>query len=202
MGLPAEAVGTVLSPENWTRVDHASISFGHGVLSSPIQLLTAINTIGTHGIKVLPYIIDYIENEEGTAIRELKDPSGKVIQRFGPRAQKRILSPPTADLIKQFMVSVTEKGGTGTLAAIPGVSVAGKTGTTEVFDEKTQAYSKKENIASFIGMVPAENPALTILVVIESPQTSSYGGAIAAPVFREIAERSLFSFGLGFTKNQ
>ena len=200
IGLPAEAPGTVASPENWTIVDHASISFGYGILSSPLQLLTAINTIGNSGNKVLPYIIDHLENEQGESIRQTKDTTGKVIQQFGPRDKKRVLSQRTAELIKQFMISVTEAEGTGTSAAIPGVTVAGKTGTSEVIDQKTKTYSKQENIASFIGMVPAEDPLLTILIVIESPQSSSYGGVVAAPVFREIAERSLFFLGVGFTK--
>ncbi|MBF0279261.1 MAG: penicillin-binding protein 2 [SAR324 cluster bacterium] len=202
IGLPAEASGSLPLVENWTRVDHASISFGHGILSSPMQLLTAINTIGTHGFKIIPYIVDYIEDEKGESIREIKDSEGVVIQRFGPREKTRILSAKTADTIRDFMISVTEEGGTGTLAAISGVSVAGKTGTSEIYDEKMKAYSKKDNIASFIGMVPAENPELTILVVVESPQTSSYGGVVAAPIFREIAERSLFFLGKGFPKIQ
>lgn len=200
IGLSAEALGKVPSSENWTSVDHASISFGHGILSSPMQLLTAINAMGTEGILIFPYIVEHIKNKEGVVIEEIKDESGKTIRQFGPRPQKKVISPKTAGLMRQFMISVTQEEGSGTLAAIPGITVAGKTGTTEVFDEQTGAYSKKDNIASFIGIVPAQDPILTILVVIESPQSSSYGGLVAAPIFREIAERSLVFLSTGFTK--
>ncbi|MBF0289443.1 MAG: penicillin-binding protein 2 [SAR324 cluster bacterium] len=197
IGLSAEAVGKVPAPKDWTEVDHASIAFGHGILSSPIQLLTAVNSLGTGGMLVYPYVIESVENKQGRKVKEIQNVAGKVIYRFGMRESKRVLSEKTANRIKQFMISVTHKGGSGSLAAIPGVEVAGKTGTTEIFDEVTQAYSKKEHIASFIGLVPAANPVLTILIVIESPKKSHYGGTVAAPVFREIAERSLIFMGKG-----
>ncbi len=170
IGLSAEAVGKVPVPEDWTEVDHASISFGHGILSSPIQLLTAINSLGTGGMLVYPYVIESVENKQGERAQEIKDVNGKVVHRFGARNKKRVLSENTASLIKQFMISVTQKGGSGVLAAIPGVEVAGKTGTTEIFDEVTQTYSKKEHFASFVGLVPAASPVFTILVVVESPK--------------------------------
>ena len=202
IGLSAEAMGKVPPPEKWTLVDHAAISFGHGILSSPLQLLTAINTIGTGGDLVLPYIVDHIENKEKMVIREIKGDSGEVIRQFGPRPKKKILSQKTAHLMKKFMVSVTQKEGSGRLAAIAGVTVAGKTGTAEIFDEALGAYSEKENIASFVGIVPAQEPLLSILVVIESPQSSSFGGIVAAPVFQEIAERSLVFLSAGFNHSQ
>ncbi len=198
IGLSAEAIGKVPPPENWTIPDHASISFGHGILVSPMQLLVAINVMATGGMLVTPYIVDHLKNEEGETIRMLFNAVGKEVKRFGPRKKTRVLTAKTAEKIKQFMITVTEEGGTGKRSAIPGVTVAGKTGTTEMFDHTTQSYSKEENIASFIGIVPADNPFLTILVVIESPKTSSVGGVVAAPIFREIAERSLIFFGKGF----
>ena len=198
IGLSAEASGKLSLPESWTVPDHASISFGHGILVSPMQLLMAINVMGAEGMLITPYIVDHLENEQGESLRMLLNADGKVIKQFGPRKKKRVLSAKTAERIKQFMIAVTEEGGSGKQSSIPGVTVAGKTGTTEMFDHTSQSYSKEENIASFIGIVPAENPFLTILVVIESPKTSSLGGAVAAPIFREIAERTLIYFGKGF----
>lgn len=198
IGLSAEAIGKVPPPENWTIPDHASISFGHGILVSPMQLLVAINVMASGGMLVTPYIVDHLKNEEGETIRMLTDAEGKEVKQFGPRKKMRVLTAKTAEKIRQFMITVTEEGGTGKRSAIPGVTVAGKTGTTEMFDHTTQSYSKEENIASFIGIVPAGNPFLTILVLIESPKTSSVGGVVAAPIFREIAERSLIFFGKGF----
>ena len=201
IGLSAEAVGRVSPPESWTAPDHASISFGYGILVSPMQLLMAINVMGTGGMLVSPYIVQHLENEQGEVVRELRNADGKVDKHFGPRQKKRVLTAKTADRIKEFMIAVTQVGGSGNQSVIPGIVVAGKTGTSEVFDHTIQSYSKKDNIASFIGIVPAENPLLTILVVIESPKTSSLGGVVAAPIFREIAERSLIYFGKGFSSD-
>ncbi len=196
IGLSAEATGKLAPPEEWTLVDHASISFGHGILTSPLQLVTAINAIAMDGMLVPPYIIERVENDAGDLLQEVETAGGKIVQRFGPKKRQRILSQTTTHQIKKFMIAVTQEGGSGSQAALEGYQVAGKTGTTEIFDKITQRYSKKENIASFVGFVPAENPALTILVVVESPKNSSYGGVVAAPIFREIASRSLIFLGI------
>lgn len=191
IGLPAEAIGRVLPANKWTEVDHFSISFGHGILVSPIQLITAINMIAAGGMLVPPYIVDYAENENGQILREIRDKGNKLIARFGPSPPKRVIAQNTVNIVKQFMVKVTHKGGTGVKAALKGYDVAGKTGTSQIFDEKTGRYSNKKHIALFAGFVPANSPEMTILVVIEHPKTSPYGGTVAAPVFQEIAKRSL-----------
>ena len=191
VGLSAEATGSVLPPKRWTSVDQASISFGHGTLVSPIQLLTAINVFAAGGMLIPPYIVDHAENNQGEVFKEIRDDEEQLIAVFGQREPRKIISPHTAETVKQFMISVTESGGTAPAAAMEGYTVAGKTGTTQIFDEKTRKYSNKKHIALFAGFVPASSPVLTILIIVELPQTSPYGGTVAAPIFKEIAQRSL-----------
>lgn len=89
------------------------------------------------------------------------------------------------------MVSVTEPGGTGTRAALPGYRVAGKTGTAQKVDMVTGGYSPDKRVSSFIGFVPADNPALVLSVTVDEPKGKAYGGLIAAPVFARIAGHTL-----------
>ena len=108
-----------------------------------------------------------------------------------------MLSEATAATLRGFMVDVVNgEEGTGRRAALPGYPVAGKTGTTEKYDLEARGYSKTKHIASFVGFVPADDPRLTILVVIEEPAKGRYGGRVAAPVFREIAARALPLLGV------
>lgn len=86
--------------------------------------------------------------------------------------------------------------GTGTKAAIPGIRVAGKTGTAQKIDPRTGAYSSTMVVGSFIGFAPAENPRVAIVVVVDEPQVDAWGGAVAAPAFRRIAEQVLPQLGV------
>lgn len=183
--LAGEAEGYVPPVKKWTPVDQAAISFGHGVLVSPLQMAMAINTIATGGELLRPYLV-----------QEVRDATGKVTMRGGRERVRRVVSRPTAELVKSFMVSVVNEEGTGTRAAVPGYTVAGKTGTTEKYEFQARNYSKNRLIASFGGFVPAENPELTILVIVEEPRKGRYGGTVAAPVFREIAQRALPLLGV------
>ena len=86
---------------------------------------------------------------------------------------------------------MTERGGTAELAAIKGYKVAGKTGTSQIFDHQLGRYSKTRYIASFVGFAHASDPLVTVLVIVEQPQTSYYGGIVAAPIFNQIVHRTL-----------
>ena len=184
--LAGEAEGYVLPVEKWTPVDHAAISFGHGILVSPLQLVAAVNTIATGGKRMAPLLVT-----------EVRDAAGKIVIRNRPRSEGRIISEETASLVRDYMVGVVhDKGGTGWRGAVPGYKVAGKTGTTEKYDIKARGYSKTRLTASFVGFVPAERPKLTILVVIEEPLQGRSGGLVAAPVFRSIAARALPLLGI------
>jgi cell division protein FtsI (penicillin-binding protein 3) len=101
-----------------------------------------------------------------------------------------------ASVLTRILVKVTEEGGTGTLAAVPGFQVAGKTGTAQKVDPIAGGYSRDKRVASFVGYVPAEAPRLVILVVVDEPVSSPYGGVVAAPAFRRIAEATLSYLGV------
>jgi cell division protein FtsI (penicillin-binding protein 3) len=96
-----------------------------------------------------------------------------------------------AALVKEMMVKVTEDGGTGVLAAVPGYRVAGKTGTAQKVDPVTGGYAIDKAVSSFVGFAPADDPRLVILVLLDEPKGKAYGGLIAAPVFSRVASQSL-----------
>ena len=191
IGLSGETNGHILKPNRWTSVDHASISFGHGIFVSPIQLITAINTIATGGMRVQPYLVDYGIDVSGKKVLDIKNAEGKIKASFGPGTSKRVISEETALTLRHHMMSVTQPGGTAFRAAIKGYEVSGKTGTSQVFDPQIRRYSRSKHIALFAGFLPALHPVFTILVVLELPKTSPYAGVVAAPVFKEIAKRLL-----------
>ena len=179
IGLPGEASGKVFDYQNWSDTDVATISFGHTISATPIQVITAINSIATGGLLIKPHII-----------KEAKDANGKIVQLSSTR-KTRILKEETAKTVKEYMVSVTQSGGTGVRARVAGVTIAGKTGTSEKFDRRKKEYSKKIHTASFVGFFPAEAPRLTILVIVDEPQVEYLGSKSATTVFRKVAEHAI-----------
>ncbi len=178
--LPGEENGTLRSPDRWFEIDLAALSFGQGVSVTSLQMVTAMGAIANGGMLMEPYLVE-----------RLVDGQGQQIFQHQPHAVRRVVSEETARLVRSMMVGVTETGGTGTKGAITGYRVAGKTGTAQKVDPVTGGYSIDKMVASFIGMVPAENPEILLLVTIDEPQDQAYGGLIAAPVFSRIAEDSL-----------
>jgi len=178
--LPSESPGLIRDNQRWYAVDLATISFGQGISASPIQLAAAISSIANGGHLMKPYIVERIV-----------DDNGNVDQKFEPQVVRRVISADTAWKVTQMMETVTAPGGTGLNAAVDGFRVAGKTGTAQKADPVTHRYSASKRTGSFVGFVPADNPKLTILVIIDEPRTSSYGGVIAAPAFRGIAHNAL-----------
>ena len=175
--LPGEATGTL--KKHSYLIDLATTSFGQGVSLSVIQLTTALSAIANGGNLMKPYLVE-----------QILDDSGNVVQKFEPQVVRRVISPETALKVTKMMETVTGEGGTGTKAALDGYRVAGKTGTAQKVDSVTRSYSSKR-IGSFVGFVPAEKPKLTIAVIIDEPQGIKYGGVVAAPAFRVIAQNSL-----------
>jgi len=178
--LPGESPGNLRDKHRWYGVDLATISFGQGVSASAIQLAGAVSAVANGGTLLKPYIVERI-----------LDDSGREVQRFEPQAVRRVISEDTARKVTRMMEGVTAPGGTGLNAAIDGFRVAGKTGTAQKADPVTHGYSATRRTASFIGFVPADKPKLTILVVVDEPKTSPYGGIVAAPAFRAIAVNAL-----------
>jgi len=182
IALPGESPGILRKPENWTKVDTATISFGQGVSVTAIQSITALSAIANHGVLMKPYIV-----------RGLIDKKGQVVKEFTPTIVRRVVSSTTAERVTSFLVDVVEgENGTGRKARIANVAVAGKSGTSQKFDFTEGVYSHDKVKTSFMGFFPAEDPHIAILVVLDEPARQRWGGVAAAPVFKNIAEQILY----------
>jgi cell division protein FtsI (penicillin-binding protein 3) len=176
---PGETTGSLSHPSSWSEIDIGAISFGHGIAVSAVQLITAVSAIANDGILMKPYIV-----------MEVTDQNGQTLEQFKPRQVRRVVSSRTAGIVKNIMQTVTTKGGTGVNAALDRYSVCGKTGTARKLDDKGR-YSASKHVASFVGFAPAENPEIAVLVIIDEPKENYYGGVVAAPVFKKIAQQIL-----------
>jgi len=133
---------------------------------------------------------------EPLLVRKATDGRGNVVREVTPHVRRQVLEPGTARMLTEMLTAVTEDGGTGVEAAVPGFHVAGKTATAQKIDPATGKYSTEMYTASFVGMIPAERPRLVIAVVLDEPMIGRYGGDLAGPVFRRVAEASLRYLGV------
>lgn len=182
--LPGEMAGLTKAPKDWGRRSLASIAMGQEIGVTPLQLVTAISAIANGGSLMRPYIVS-----------EIRDAGGHIVDQIFPQARRRPISRETARTLTNILEGVVTNG-TGRRAAVPGYRVAGKTGTAQKIDPHTGAYSSSLFIGSFVGYVPAEDPRLAIVVVIDEPKIEAWGGVVAAPVFRGIAEQVLPYLGV------
>ena len=176
---PGETTGSLSHYSRWSEIDTGAISFGHGISVSAIQMITAVSTIANDGVLMKPYIVWKTINQNGHPANVFK-----------PQKQRRVISARTAAIVKRIMMTVVSDGGTGVKAAIDGYSVCGKTGTARKIGEDGK-YSNRKHIASFIGFTPADKPEIAIVVIIDEPKKQYYGGIVAAPVFKKIAQQIL-----------
>jgi cell division protein FtsI (penicillin-binding protein 3) len=123
--------------------------------------------------------------------RRVVSPQGEVVLENQPHMVRRVISEKTSRSLASMLRDVTNEGGTGMMANVDGFEVAGKTGTAQKADPVHGGYAAKKRVASFIGFVPANDPRLVALVLIDEPEVNVYGGIVAAPVFRNIAQASL-----------
>jgi cell division protein FtsI (penicillin-binding protein 3) len=128
-------------------------------------------------------------------VSEIRDGQGGVLKQILPQARRRVISPETARAVTAILEGVVTDG-TGGKAAIPGIRVAGKTGTAQKIDPRTGTYSATQFVGSFVGYAPAERPRLAMIVVIDEPQGEAWGGTVAAPVFRRVGEQVLTYLGV------
>jgi cell division protein FtsI (penicillin-binding protein 3) len=184
--LPGEAAG-VLRPRGrpWFEVETAIASYGQGVSVTTVQLATAFASIANGGRLLEPILV-----------RRIVDGRGRVLREGVPHVRRETVPPSIAHLMTEMLTAVTEPGGTAVEAAVPGFRVAGKTGTAQKADPATGKYSVDRFTASFTGIVPAERPRLVIAVVLDEPMIGHYGGDLAGPVFRRVAEASLRYLGV------
>ncbi|MCZ7587196.1 MAG: penicillin-binding transpeptidase domain-containing protein [Deltaproteobacteria bacterium] len=180
---PGELSGTLRPASQWSRVGLANIAFGQGVTVNAVQMTAAFSTLVNGGALVRPYLVS-----------DVRDRHGRVVVKNNPQIVPNVIRGETSKTMREILALVTKPGGTGTAAAVPNYSVAGKTGTAEKVDPKTRTYSSSARIGGFIGALPAENPRLAIYVIVDEPQgpqNLKYGGVCAAPIFRAIAARAI-----------
>ncbi|MBZ0160713.1 MAG: penicillin-binding protein 2 [bacterium] len=177
--LPGETPGMIRRPKEWSALSLASLSIGQEISVSPLQMLVATSAIANGGIMVRPYVAKSIISADG-----------KVVRENAPIQVRRVISEATARTLTTVLKGVVTEG-TGKAAAVEGFDVAGKTGTSQKLDPTTHRYSRHKVVASFVGFVPADQPRLAIIVIIDDPSVLRWGGSIAAPTFREIARESL-----------
>lgn len=184
--LPGEASG-VLRPKSraWFEVETANASFGQGISVTTVQLAVAMSAIANGG-KVMEPIL----------VRKISDSRGNAVKEWPPHVRREAVPLSVAKTVSEMLTAVVEEGGTGVEAALPGFRVAGKTATAQKVDPATGKYSEDRYTASFVGFVPAEKPRLVVAVVLDEPMIGRYGGDLAGPVFRRVAEASLRYLGV------
>ena len=168
--LPGEAKGIVQPIGKVGPVELATISFGQGISATPIQVISMINAVANDGVWVQPHVV-----------KTIYDKDKKLIKSFDSPQKRRVLDQDVARRLRNILQSVVTNG-TGHNAYLLGYKVAGKTGTSQKYDKTSKKY-----IASFGGFAPADNPEVSVLVIIDEPDPSLYyGGLIAAPVARDL----------------
>lgn len=171
--LGGEARGLLRPVETWRRVDAATICFGQGISVTALQLATAYAAIANGGNLVTPFVVKKIEDAQGRAMKV-----------FQPKVKRRVITEGTARCLRKILRQVVVKG-TGKMAEISGYEIAGKTGTAQ--KPGKGGYYRNKAISSFVGFFPANDPQIVIAIVIDEPHPITYGGVVAAPVFKEIA---------------
>jgi len=179
--LPGESKGLLHRLENWTAISIGSVSMGQEIGVTPIQLITAVSAIANGGLLIKPHVVQQIKRGE----QVLPTPAG-----LSGTEPKRVIRPETAATLRRLMEGVVLNG-TGKLGRLDGWTAAGKTGSAQKIDPATGRYSPTQLIASFTGFAPISNPAVSILVSLDSPVGLHEGGQVAAPVFKRVAERVL-----------
>ena len=181
--LPGESPGLLRRTQKWTPVSPASISIGQEIGVTPLQIVRAVGAVATGGVLVEPRIV-----------RHVVDDTGRTVYEPPRKPPVRVMSEKTAAVLNEILKSVVSRG-TGAKAALAEHVVAGKTGTAQKAVGRL-GYIDGRYVGSFTGYVPADRPRLAILVVIDEPRGEHYGGSVAAPAFREIAEASLRYLGV------
>ena len=172
IGFPDESGGIVLPLDRWSGSTIGNVPIGQGIAVTPIQMAAAYAAIANRGLWVQPHIVDHVTGRGRPTLRH-----------------KRIVAPSIAQSLVTMLEGVVAEGGTGTLAAIDGYQVAGKTGTAQ--KPGPTGYTTGKYVASFVGFVPASAPKLVVLVTIDEPKGAIFGGVVAAPAFQAIARFGL-----------
>jgi cell division protein FtsI/penicillin-binding protein 2 len=180
--LPGEINGLIRPPKAWSKISITRIPMGHEVGVTPLQMTVAMAVIANGGKLVTPRII-----------KSINTPEGKTISSLSPVMLRQVISPETAREIGDALRGVVSDRGTAAAAAVPGFTIAGKTGTAQKVDPRG-GYEQGKYVVSFAGYLPADHPEFVGLVVLDDAHTSkpelNYGGLIAGPIFSRLAEKA------------
>ena len=175
--IPGEISGRIPRANQMNNTAKRFAGFGYGLMCTPIQIANAYSTIANGGVMMKPYVVKSIFDENGDKIYDVK-----------PEKIRRVVSEKTAATVNDLLYKVVERG-TGALSRISGVKISGKTGTAQQLVDGV--YNKADYTASYVGYYPSDNPRVVMIVVLDKPRTSIYGGSVAAPIFKNIALRWL-----------
>ena len=176
--LPYEHSGSLYAVKHWDTHSLGAVPFGQGIMVTPLQMVSALNVIANDGKLLRPYIA-----------REIRDSKGKVIKKVYPIEVRQVLRPAVARKMTDILVGVVE-GGSGQRARVEGYRVAGKTGTAQKAEPNGKGYAGKE-VMSFMGFLPAENPVISMIVMLDEPRGARFSGQIAGPLFQEVATQTV-----------
>ncbi len=176
--LPYEHSGSLFAVKRWDTHSLGAVPFGQGIMVTPLQMLSALNVIANDGKLLRPYIT-----------REIRDNSGEVIKKMYPIEVRQVLRPEVARQMADILVGVVEDG-SGRRARVEDYKVAGKTGTAQKAEPNGKGYLGKE-IMSFMGFLPAENPVVSIIVMLDEPTGARFSGQIAGPLFQKVATQTI-----------
>jgi membrane peptidoglycan carboxypeptidase len=174
--LPAEEMGLIRPPKQWSGLSISSIPYGYEVSATPLQVLCAYAAVANGGVMMRPYLVKRLESADG-----------RVVRTFEPERLRRCCSGRTAKRLTELMKWVVKEG-TGVAVDLPSYDVAGKTGTAHRL--MNGRYSMYNYVSSFVGFVPAEDPQFAIYVSLDDPRGLYWGGYTAGPVFKEVAKRA------------
>jgi membrane peptidoglycan carboxypeptidase len=174
--LPAESSGLLHKPSEFSKSSACYMSIGYEVAVTPLQIASAYAAIANGGDLLHPYVV-----------RKIVDNEDHLVLTNYPQVIRKVISGQTAQQMRITLQGVVENG-TGKAVRIPGINIAGKTGTAQKFDHEKNQYVEKY-ISSFVGFYPVESPRFVLLITINEPQGEYYGSQVAAPIFRNVVQR-------------
>ena len=186
IALTHESGGTIHKPgtSTWDGLTFSRMAYGHAMAVTPLQMCMSVAAIANGGKLMKPQIV-----------KEITDEHGNIVKSFAPEVVRQACTQRTADYMRQAMIGVVQSPkGTGTRAAVAEVTVAGKTGTSQLYKGRHKGVNEGHYCVSFAGFAPAENPELCAIIVVDDPSESDEvvsGGKLAAPIFSQLMDRCL-----------
>jgi cell division protein FtsI/penicillin-binding protein 2 len=185
VSLPGEVRGIHHSLKNWDKLSISRIPMGHGIATTPIQMVMAMSAMANGGRLMSPLLVDRLEDRDRN-----------VVVQYRPQMVRQAIRGQTAGQMVRALTKVVSSEGTARQARLDHYQAAGKTGTAQKPSKTRRGYEDGKYFSSFIGFLPAENPKLCIGIFVDEPCNGHYGGVVAAPTFKKIGEESAKYLGI------